>query len=159
MPFANTVTNTIPQVTEGEMWEGAGIALSTTSYENGLLIGRFAKWDTGRLDNLDGSATPVLAGVVARSVNDLVELPGQEASSLPFYASEPNVTFVRQGMITAKLAAGSATPVKFGAVFVVNQAANADNGNVTTVDDATTDATTAEFIEEIQSGIWLIRIK
>lgn len=161
MPFASTVTNTIPTLQEGELGEGATIVLSTTDYENGLLIGRFAQILSGTLSNMDGTATPLVAGVVLRGTNDLVEKPGEAASELPFYASEPNQNYVRQGLVTVKLSAASGTPAQFGQVYAVNQAANADNGYASTLDDDTTDAVNAEFIEPVVDGgnIWWVRLK
>ena len=162
MAFPTGQLNDIPQIREGEIGSGANIMLSTIDYEDGLNIGRFAKIDSGRLDNLDGSATPNIAGVVVRGTNDLVEstVVGTAQSTFPV-VSEKNQSYIRQGLVTVKLAASSGTPAQFGTVYTVNENANADNGNATTVDDDTTDATTAEFIQLMKNttDIWLIRLK
>lgn len=159
MPFPSTDVNQILPVDEGELGEGAKIVLSTTVFEDGLNIGRFAKIDTGSLDNLDGSSNPVIAGVVLRSPVDLIELPGQAGNIDSIFKSEPNQNYIRQGLVTVKLAAGSTTPSQFGAVYAVNEAGNTDNGNVKAASGTETVATTAEFVSEAKPGIWWIRIK
>lgn len=160
MPFPSTVQASIRPVTEGELGDGPNIVLSTINWEPGLNIGRFAKIDAGRLDNLDGSSTPVLAGVVLRELNALLELAGQAGAAFAnLLVSEKNQDYIRQGLVTVKLATGAATPTQFAPVYTINETDNADNGNVTPTSDPATITTTAEFVREIQTGIWEIRIK
>jgi len=161
MAFSDTVQNEISGVGAGETGQGAKIELSTIDYESGLKIGRFAKIDAGVLSNLDGSATPVIAGVVTRRITDSLENPGVVSEDLPYYLGDPNQTFLRQGLVTVQLSAASGTPTQFGAVYATNEAANVDNGNVSTVDDGTTDAVDAEFIKLMPktTDIWQIRLK
>jgi len=37
-------------------------------FEDGLIEGRFCKFDEGSIDNLDASDTPVIAGIVKRKI-------------------------------------------------------------------------------------------
>jgi hypothetical protein len=125
--------------------------LSAEAFEDGLQIGRFAKLDTGSIDNMDASATPVLAGVIARSVANPIE-DGDTYKT----ANTISVEYVRAGIVTVEVKVGQ-TPTKFGAVFAHNLA-DADAGKaVTTVTNAV--ATTAEFISEISPNVWTIRLK
>lgn len=160
MPFPTNVQQTILPVTEGELLDAPSIVLSTASWEEGLIIGRFAQIKAGVLSNMDGTATPVVAGVVLRELNSLIELPGEAGAAVTnLLISETVQDYVRQGLVTVKLAAGAATPTMFAPVYAVNEAANAENGNVTPTSAGTTVETNGEFIEQIQAGIWSVRLK
>lgn len=125
--------------------------LSAEVFEDGLNIGRFAKLDTGSIDNLDASATPVIAGVVKRSVTNPIE-DGDTYKT----ANTTEIEYVRAGIVTVEVKTGE-TPAKFGDVFAHNLA-DADAGKaVTTVTDAV--ATTGEFLSEISPNVWTIRLK
>jgi len=129
----------------------AKFILSAEVFEDGLNIGRFAKLDTGSIDNMDASATPVLAGVVVRNVANPIE-DGDTYKT----ANTIAVEYVRAGIVTVEVKTGE-TPAKFGAVFAHNLA-DADAGKaVTAVTDSV--ATTAEFISEISPNVWTIRLK
>lgn len=169
MPFPNNSTTLIPGTQEGELGEGANIVLSTTNYEEGLKIGRFAKIDISGdeafLSNMNGSVDPALAGVTLRQTTDHLQgsLVGITAENLPYYSSEPNLNYIRQGLVSVKLAAGSDTPVLFEQVYVVNKAIGDDSGNVTTstfAPAADRVEYSAEFVKPVPgtTDIWLIRI-
>lgn len=135
---------------------GAGERLGTvhaifaaTDFEDGLRVGRFAKWDTNRLDNFDGSATPVIAGVVLRNVANPVEDLATIDATL--YSQ---VEYMRQGLVTVRVKAGE-TPAKFGRVYISN-AGDANDG-MATATNTDVDAN-AEFVEEVQTGVWLIYV-
>ena len=165
MPFPSIVTQGILNVQEGESWLGASIDLSTDNYQAGILVGRFAYVDqtaSYMLKTLDGSADSTvanLAGVVLRNPSNPVELSGTDNYLSGFGGSDLNISYRRQGMVSVALAAGAATPTPFASVYVINAVADLDNGNVTPTSSATNLLTTAEFIKQIQPGIWLIRIK
>lgn len=140
---------------------GSGVAtdiynqfvLSYDTYEDGLLAGRFAKLDTGSLDNLDGSATPAIAGVVLRNTNNPIE--DGETFEGDFLSQ---VDALRHGIVTVEVVAGD-TPAKFGPVYAVNAAASgADFGKATTTstDNVEIDA---EWISEVTPGVWTIYMK
>ena len=129
--------------------------LSATTFEDGLIAGRFAKLDSGSIDNIDGSATPVIAGVPLRLASMPVEGDGIYNSLNLDPALYGQIQYLRKGAITVSVVDGD-TPTKFGQVYVSN-AGDADDGKATTTNDASTvEATGFEFIMEIKPGVWLV---
>lgn len=149
MAFATTHLDDPQNVGAGERLGVTHLILSATSFEDGLKVGRFAKLDTGRLDNFDGSATPVIAGVVLRNVANPVEDLATIDSAL-----FSQVEYQRQGLVTVDVKTGE-TPAKFGRVYISN-AGDANDG-LATATNTDVDAN-AEFIEEVQAGVWLIYV-
>lgn len=150
MSFKSGFTKEIPKVGAGEIFNpSANTVLTATTFEEGLVVGRFAKLDAGSLDNLDGSVTPLIAGVVVRDVTAAVE---EDNTLTAKY--HPQANYVRAGMVTVEVADGQ-TPAQFGEVFASN-AGDANDGKALT---AAGEATGAEFIKEIKAGVWLIRLK
>lgn len=149
MAFSSDVLSDIQKVKSGERWGSNNIILSTTVFEDGLKVGRFAKLDTGSIDNLDGSATPVIAGVVVRSASRAVEDADTVDKTLYQQAE-----YMRQGLVAVEIKEGE-TPAKFGTVYASN-AGDANDGLATATN--TDEEVSAEFIEEITDGIWLIRL-
>lgn len=123
--------------------------LSAIAFENGLKVGRFAKLASGSIDNLDGSATPVIAGVILRNVANAEEDGGTIDSAL-FHQIE----YARQGLVTVEVKSGE-TPTRFGRVYASN-AGDANDGMATATN--TDVETNAEFIEEIRTGVWLVYV-
>lgn len=136
----------------GETLGVDGIDLSADVFEDGLVIGRFAKLDTGSLDNIDASVAPVIAGVVLRNTASAVE-DGNTITD----ANANIVEYRREGIVTVDVVSAD-SPAQFGIVYVKN-AAGADAGKATTVNDATTVAADAEFLHEVQTDVWAIRLK
>lgn len=151
MPFTSVRTDDIQEVGAGERVGDSHIILTATTFEDNLLIGRFAKLDAGSIDNIDASATPVIAGVVLRNTARPVEDDNQVDSDL-----YTNVEYARWGLVTVKAVEGE-NPTRFDAVFVHNLA-DADAGKATLVDSADTEAVNAEFIEEVDTDVWLIQL-
>lgn len=152
MPFTSSTNLTDPlRNVAGEDRGLNNITLSSDTFEDGLIVGRFAKLDSGSLDNLDSSATPNIAGVVLRSAANAIE-DGQTYDATLI----KQVEYTRSGLVTIDVVAGQA-PTAFGPVFASNTD-DANRGKGTTVDDATTEATNAEWIEEVASDVWLIRL-
>jgi len=149
MSFASTFSNDPTAVGAGERYGANAIALGATTFEDGLKVGRFAKLDTASIDNLDGSATPVIAGVVLRPVTNAVEDGATIDASL--YAQ---VEYLRQGLCTVDVKTGE-TPALFGRVYVSN-AGDANDGLATATN--TDEPVNAEFISEVQTGVWLIYV-
>jgi hypothetical protein len=149
MAFSSDVLSDIQKVKSGERWGDNNIILSTTVFEDGLKIGRFAKLDTGSIDNLDGSLTPVIAGVVVRSAARALE--DADAVDKTLYQQ---AEYMRQGLVTVGIKAGE-TPAKFGTVYASN-AGDANDGLATATN--TDIEVSGEFIEEVTDGIWLIRL-
>lgn len=150
MAFSNTPTVDGANTPSGQPQDiFAKLILSTDKFETGLKVGRFAKLDTGSVDNLDASATPVVAGVVLRSVSNAIE-DGDT------YTKE-NTTMIeyqRAGVVTVEVKAGE-TPEQFGEVTAHN-VADADAGKALASGGV---ATGAEFLFEITPTIWAIRLK
>jgi hypothetical protein len=145
MAFSTGYLDDPSKVGAGELGAGPYIALSTGTFEDGLKIGRFCKLDTGSIDNLDGSDTPTIAGVVLRNAAGPVEDAGTIDGDL--YGQ---VQYIRQGLVTVDVK-DDETPAAFGSVYV-----DADTGEATATN--TDLETSAEFIEEITDGVWLINV-
>jgi hypothetical protein len=125
----------------------ADAVLSTISFENGLKAGRFAKWASSQLDNMDGSSTPVIAGVVLRSVTDEVDDAGTLNTAYDTHAS-----YVYEGLVTVDVKTGE-SPAIFGKVYASNDGDANDGLATTQTDDVPTGAI---FLEEVKSGVWLV---
>ena len=136
----------------GETLGVDGIDLSADVFEDGLVVGRFAKLDTGSLDNIDSSVTPVIAGVVLRNTASAVE-DGNTITT----DNANIVEYRRTGIVTVDVVSAD-SPAKFGTVYVKNTA-DADAGKATTVDDATTEPFDAEFLHEVQTDVWAVLLK
>lgn len=150
MAFPSALTTDPSQIGSGERFTAkSDIILTATTFENGLAVGRFAKVDSGSLDNMDGSATPVIAGVVLRNVARDVESDSAIDASL-----FDSVSYGRVGMFTVDAKAAE-TPSIFDAVYVSNQG-DADDGLATVTN--TDLAARAEYIETIAPNVWLVRL-
>ena len=130
----------------GERYGPNQVILPATVFEDNLKVGRFAKLDAGSLDNMDGSAAPVIAGVVIRHASDVADSAVIDADLYD------HVEYVRQGLVTVDVKAGE-TPARFGRVYVSN-AGDANDGLATAT--GTDVSINAEFISEIQTNVWLI---
>lgn len=131
----------------GEIYGSNSVVLARESFEDDLKVGRFAKLDSGRIDNLDGSATPVIAGVVMRNVANVLE-DGETIDSAVF----EQINLVSQGLVTVKVKAGE-TPSFLGKVYASN-AGDASDGLAITGSSGVD--TNAVFIEEVDTNVWLI---
>jgi hypothetical protein len=138
----------------GEFYGDNCTILSASTFENGLKVGLFAKLDAGSLDNLDASATPVIAGVVLRSVTTAVEDGDTIDLDYRSYAE-----YLRSGLVSVQAKSGE-SPTFGAAVFAYN-VADANIGKATLVDSAATEPTNAEFVEVLDAvnNIWLVRLK
>lgn len=153
MAFTNSSTE-ISKTAAGELVGniGAAVVLTSTSIENGLKIGRFAKLDAGRLDNLDGSSNPTIAGVIPRSVVNTIE-----ATDTINTATFTEWTYIRAGRVSVAVKSGE-TPAKFGRVYVSN-AGDASDGMALASNVAShAIPVNARFYEEIATGVWAIDV-
>ena len=146
-PFA---TGPAP-ISSGERYGSVNVILTARAFENNLVVGRFAKMDAGRLDNMDASATPVIAGVVLRKASNPVEDENTIDNAL-FLQCE----YLRSGCVTVDAVTGE-TPTPFAPVFAVNTA-GANAGKATVTVNAANLAARAEFIEVVGPDTWLIRL-
>lgn len=151
MAFSSARTDDIQPVGSGERLGTSNIVLTADTFEDNLIFGRFAKLDSGSLDNVDGSATPEIAGIVLRNTAYPVE--DGDAIDSDLYT---NVEYGRFGLYTVQIVSGD-TPARFGSVFVHNLD-DADAGKATTTDSADTVGVNAEFIHEVDSDVWLVAL-
>lgn len=149
MAFSTGYIGDVGAVGAGERVGSLHTILSAIDFEDGLKVGRFAKLASGSIDNMDGSATPVIAGVVLRNVANAEEDGGTIDADLYH-----QIEYARQGLVTVQVKSGE-TPTRFGRVYASN-AGDANDGMATATN--TDVKTNAEFIEEIRSGVWLIYV-
>lgn len=147
MSFGTGHLNDPQKVGAGERFGTNQLVLTALEFEDNLVVGRFAKLDAGSLDNFDGSATPVIAGLVLRNVANPVEDDGTVDADL-----FSQVEYLRQGLGTVRVKVGE-TPSTFGRVYVSN-AGDANDGMATATN--TDELANAEFIHEVQTGVWLV---
>tara|TARA_Y100000310_G_scaffold174806_1_gene174932 strand:- start:479 stop:952 length:474 start_codon:yes stop_codon:yes gene_type:complete len=149
MPFATQYLGDPGNVGAGHTYDEHGTDLAHTTFEDDLKVGRFAKLDSGSIDNLDNSATPVLAGVVLRNQSGKLESGGTIDADL--YG---HVDVRRVGLVTIDVKSGE-TPAAFTRVYANNDDAT-DGGLGMGGSGGNNVATTAEFIEEVQTDVWLV---
>ena len=128
-----------------------GIVSPYTTFEDGISEGRFVKLDSGSIDALDGSETPVVAGVLLREITGAVDSAGTTSTTY-----QTSVRVKEKGYVTVD-ATDEAEPSKFDAVYYIN--ATTDTGKVTEDSTATgATAVDAYFVREVKTGVWLIEI-
>jgi len=150
MAFATGQLNDPQIIGAGERYGTIQVVLSAVLFGSLLNVGRFAKLAAGSIDNMNGSATPVVAGVVLR--NPSAPVTSGAAIDNTIYSQ---IEYMREGLVTVDVKAGE-TPVQFGAVYASNLG-DANDGLATATN--TDIATGAEFIQEIKPNVWLVRLK
>jgi hypothetical protein len=156
MSFANTVLQDNPDLGAGEVITASPHNVSAFElFEDGLVEGRFVKYDTGQIDNMDGSATPVVAGIARRKITGEI---GSGIYSTSGQAIDQVAEVINFGFATVAVT-DDADPAKYGAVQFVN-ATGADAGKATDADVATgiVSAGDVVFWEPKAAGVWLVRI-
>lgn len=149
MAFTENFSNDIENVGAGERYGIGNVELNTTVFEDEIIVGRFAKLDSGSIDKLDGSATPEIAGVVIRNVAASLE-DGDTVDA----AIYNQIDYMRSGLVTVKVKTGE-TPALLERVYVSNDG-DANDGLATATN--TDVAVNAEFIKEMKTDVWLIYI-
>ena len=153
MSFPTGALINAQNVSSGERIGDVNIILSSTTFENGLIVGRFAKLDTGSIDNLDNSATPVIAGVVLRDAAN----PLEDGATIDT-DNATKVDYIRQGLVLVDVVTGD-TPAFGGTVYAHNDAASATDYGKATTTSLNNVEVDAEFIEEYDTDVWLVRLK
>ena len=156
MAFKDTTLQDNPDMGAGEVIKASPHNISAFEiFEDGLVEGRFVKYDTGSIDNMDGSASPVVAGIARRKITGeigtgIYSTTGQEIDQV---AEVINFGFATVAVTDA------ATPAKYGSVQFVN-ASGADAGKATdaAVASGIVSAGDAVFWEPKAAGVWLVRI-
>ena len=156
MSFATTVQAQITDLGAGEVIAASPYNVSAFElFEDGLLEGRFCKFDTGSIDNLDASATPTLAGIVKRKVSGEISASGAYSTSGPEIDQVAEVINFGFATVTVQ---DAADPAKYDPVYTINLD-SAERGKATQDSGATGALAVSNcvFWEAKAAGVWLVR--
>ena len=122
------------------------------TFEDGLVQGRFVKYDTGSIDNLDASATPTIAGISRRLISGEVGVTTYRSTGdIVDTVAEVHTT----GFATVDVVTGD-TPAKYGIAYAVNASGSgADFGKATTTATNNVDSGWV-FWEQVDTNVWLV---
>ena len=157
MSFNNAVLAEVQDLGAGEVLQSKPNCVEAFEvFENGLVEGRFVKFDTGSIDILDGSSTPQIAGIAKRKINGEI---GTGVYSTTGQAVDQVAEVITYGYATVTVT-DAAEPEKYEPVYVIN-ATGTDAGKAT--EDSTATGALAvsnvDFWEQKAAGVWLVRIK
>lgn len=161
MSFTNGTIEAVVDLAEGEVIASSPHNIDAfDKFEDGLKVGHFAKLDTGSVDNLDGSATPLIIGVPKRKINKAIDSQVYNSVADINGLKDANADVATFGRITVA-ATSASVPTEGAPVFVINAAANPDNGKVTQNSGETGALAVvgAVFKEEKSSDVWVITIQ
>lgn len=154
MAFNDTVLSAIPDLVAGEFIAASPYNCSAFEvWEEGLIPGRFVKYDTGSIDLLDTSATPVIAGVVRRKIASALENATYTKLGI---APDQVAEVVNFGFVTVEVLSGD-TPTKYQQVYAVNTAGT-DLGKATETATSNAIVPGCVFWEAKAANIWLVLI-
>lgn len=154
MAFNDTVLTAIPDLVAGEFIAASPYNCSAFEvWEEGLVPGRFVKYDAGSIDLLDTSATPVIAGVVRRKIASALENTTYTKLGI---APDQVAEIVNFGFVTVEVLAGD-TPARFQQVYAVNTA-GANLGKATEVSTSNAIVPGCVFWEAKAANTWLVLI-
>ena len=155
MAFKDTTLQDNPDLGAGEVIKASPHNVSAFElFEDGLVEGRFCKFDNDSIDNLDASADPVIAGIVKRKITGEIGTGIYSTSGMEIDQVAEVINF---GFATVTVT-DTAEPSKYDAVNVIN-AATADAGKATdaAVADGIISAGDVVFWEQKATGVWLVR--
>jgi hypothetical protein len=155
MAFNNAALQSNPDLPAGEVIKASPYNVSAFEiFENGLIEGRFCKFDDDSIDNLDGSTTPVIAGIVKRKITGEIGTGIYSTSGMEIDQVAEVINF---GFATVTVM-GTAAPSKYDAVNVIN-AATAEAGKATdaAVASGIISAGDVVFWELKAADVWLVR--
>jgi len=156
MAFNNAVLQDNLDLPTGEVIAASPYNVSAfEQFEDGLIEGRFVKYDTASIDKLDASATPTIAGIAKRKVTGEI---GAGVYSAAGQEIDQVAEVINFGFATVTVT-DAAVPVKYLPVYTIN-AATAETGKATQ-DSGATGALLVEdvvFWEQKAPGVWLVRI-
>ncbi len=151
---ANTVLRNQPDLNAGEVIASAPHSIQGFEvWEEGLVPGRFCKYDAGSIDLLDVSATPIIAGIVRRKIASALENVNYTKLGI---APDQVAEVINFGYATVQVPTG-VTPAKYGQVYAVN-IAGADIGKATTVSTNNVAVPGCIFWEVKRANVWLVLI-
>lgn len=156
MAFNSAVLQNISDLPAGEAITAS--PSNTSAYEvfqDGLIEGRFVKFDTGSVDILDTSATPVIAGIAKRKVTGeigtgIYSTSGQEIDQV--------AEVINFGFATVTVQ-DAADPAKYDPVYTINLD-SAEAGKATEDSLAAGALLVADvvFWEQKAANVWLVRM-
>ena len=159
MSFTNTTLQDSPDLGAGEVIAASPYNVSAFElFEDGLIEGRFCKFDDGSIDNLDASGTPVIAGIVKRKITGEIGTGIYSTSGMEIDQVAEVINF---GFATVTVT-DAADPSKYDDVNIINDG-TADAGKAT---EAAVSAETpfdiisagdVVFWEQKAAGVWLVR--
>jgi hypothetical protein len=156
MSFNSTVLATNPELPAGELiTDSVGNISAYDKFENDLRVGRFAKFDSGSIDNMDGSSTPVIAGIVARKITNEIGVNVYKTTGAGIDQVAEVINF---GFATVTVT-DAADPSRYGPVQVIN-ADTAEAGKATdaSVGTGVISAGDVVFWSQKAAKVWLVRI-
>ena len=141
----------IGEVLEGHVANSDAFRL----FEDGLKIGRFAKYDTGSLDNMDASATPKIAGVVKRNLTGSLARTTYNNVGTDIDDVAELCNF---GYVTVEIKDGI-TPVRYEAVYAENKTAG-DYGEATNILDTSNILVPGATFHRAtnKANVWVIKL-
>ena len=156
MAFNEAVLASVPDLGAGEFIAASPYNCAAfEKFEEGLIPGRFVKFDAGQIDNLDNSATPIIAGVSRRKIASALE---NDTYTKLGIAPDQVAEVVNFGFVTVDVVAGN-TPAKFGQVYAVNAAASGANfGKATTTALNNVAVPGCVFWEAKAANVWLVLV-
>lgn len=139
----NTSLNdvSIDPVGGGELWD-SDFSITTDKFDPSIKTHKFASFDNGILNT---GITGTLAGVVMRDITGSLDVGSDDA----VHERTVTVSFIRSGVCSVDVLTGN-TPAFGGKVYTDT------DGKATT--DNTKTLTNGEFIREIKTDVWLIRL-
>ena len=154
MAFNNAVLAQSAGLGSGELLPDTnGLTLAFETFEDGLVQGRFAKYDTGSIDNLDSSSTPQIAGITRRLIAGEIDISTYRTTGDIINSVAEVIT---TGMATVDVVSG-VTPAKYGVVYAENQTAG-QFGKATTVSTGNVNSGWV-FWKEVSTDVWLVAKK
>jgi hypothetical protein len=153
MAFTSAVLEESKKLGSGEVLRTRPFNVEAFStFEDGLVQGRFCKFDTGSVDNLDNSSTPKIAGIVTRLI-------GGEQGVTTYRKTGTIVDTVAEvmtvGFATVTIVTGN-TPARYGIAYAVNASGSgADFGKATTTSTNNVDSGYV-FWEQVDTNVWLV---
>ena len=156
MAFNNTVLQDNADLPAGEVIKASPHNVSAFEvFEDGLIEGRFVKYDAGSIDNLDASATPTIAGIARRKLTGEI---GAGVYSTSGQEIDQVAEVINFGFATVTVT-DAADPSRYDAVNVIN-ADTAERGKATdaAVASGIISAGDVVFWEQKAANVWLVRI-
>jgi len=154
MSFATSVQPEITDLLAGEVIKSSPHGVSAfEQFEDGLREGRFVKFDTGSVDNLDGSGSPTVIGIAKRKLTGEIGEGTYTTSGLGADDVAEVITF---GYATVTVT-DAADPSKYDPVYVIN-ANNANAGKATEDSSGNLAVSDVVFWEPKGANTWLVRI-